>query len=180
MQVFAETERVLLREMLSTDDLGMFELDNDREVHQYLGNQPITLLEQARENIENIRGQYRENGIARWAVIEKSTGKFIGWAGLKLITEPVNNHIDYYDLGYRFIKEYWGRGFATECAKASLKYGFEILRPGAIYAMAHIDNTASRHVLEKCGLTCLETFDYSGITKNWFTITREEWLSGQS
>jgi ribosomal-protein-alanine N-acetyltransferase len=73
MQVFLETDRLIIREILPSDEVGMFELDSDPEVHKYLGNKPITNLEQARLNIEFIRQQYKDNGIGRWAVIEKES-----------------------------------------------------------------------------------------------------------
>src|SRR5918993_1172509 len=96
-----ETERLILREFLPSDDEGMFELDSNPEVHKYLGENPSHTIEQAREMIANIRQQYAENGIGRWAAIEKETGNFIGWSGLKFIREYENNRIHYYDVGYR-------------------------------------------------------------------------------
>jgi len=172
MKIFAETERLLLRELLPSDDSGMFELDSDSEVQRYLGNNPIKQIEEARNTIEFIRQQYLENGIGRWAVIEKETKSFVGWAGLKYVRETTNCHTNYYDLGYRFIKRFWGYGYATEAAKASIDFGFEQLKIKDIYAMADVSNGASRRVLEKVGLTYVETFDLNGIPHNWFRITR--------
>src|ERR1035437_6707591 len=134
MKIFTETERLILREILPSDDKGMFELDSDKEVHKFLGNKPVQNIEQSRQVIEFIGQQYLTNGIGRWAIIEKSTNNFLGWTGLKLVKEEINNHTDYYDLGYRLIKKYWGKGFATESAKASLDYGFNILQLTDIYA----------------------------------------------
>jgi RimJ/RimL family protein N-acetyltransferase len=128
LQIFTKTERLILREILPEDDEGLFQLDSDPDVQQFLGKKPIKSIEEAREVVRFIRQQYFDNGIGRWAVIEKSSNNFIGWAGLKLIREPVNNHCNYYDLGYRLIKRYWGQGFATEAAKASLKYGFSEMK----------------------------------------------------
>jgi len=172
MRIFVETERILLRELLPSDEIGMFELDSDSEVQRYLGNNPIKQVEEARRTIAFIRQQYLENGIGRWAVIEKETNNFVGWAGLKFERETTNNHINYYDLGYRFIKRYWGKGYATECASASLNFGFEQLKLKDIYAMADVSNIASRKVLEKVGLTFIETFDLDGIPHNWFRISK--------
>ena len=170
-----ETERLILRELLPADDEGMFELDSDPEVHLYLGNQPVKSIEEARAIIQSVRQQYIDNGIGRWAVIEKSSGNFVGWTGLKLIRELTNNHIDFYDVGYRLIKKYWGKGYATESAKVSLKYGFEQLKLNEIFGITHVDNMKSRKALEKCGLTYIETFERNGIPCNWFRITKEEW-----
>ncbi len=173
MQIFVETDRLILRELLPSDDKGMFELDSDKEVHQFLGNKPIENIEESRKIIEFVRQQYITNGIGRWAMIEKSTNNFMGWTGLKLVKETLNNHTNYYDLGYRLIKKYWGKGFATESAKASLEYGFTILQLTEIYGSADQNNLASRKVLEKAGLRYIETYDYDGRPTDWFKITRQ-------
>jgi [ribosomal protein S5]-alanine N-acetyltransferase len=172
MQIFVETERLQLRELLPSDDIGMFELDSNPEVQRYLGNKPIKSIEEARKSIEFIRQQYLENGIGRWAVIEKETNCFVGWAGLKYVREITNNHINYHDLGYRFITSYWGKGYATEAAKASVAFGFEQLKLKEIYAMADVNNDASRKVLEKVGLMLIETFGLDSIPHNWFRISK--------
>lgn len=179
MNVFAETDRLILRELLPSDKEGMFELDTDPEVHRYLGNHPVSQMEQIEEAIAFIRQQYVDNGIGRWALVEKSTGNFMGWGGLKLMKELTNGHINYYDLGYRLIKKYWGKGFATEASGVSLDYGFEKLKQDKIYAMADVRNSASRHTLEKSGLHFIEQFNYKGEEHDWFEITKEEWRKNQ-
>ena len=78
MQSVIETERLMIRELLPSDDLGMFELDNDADVHRYLGNKPVQTLEEAQEMIRFIRQQYATNGIGRWAIIEKRSKDFVG------------------------------------------------------------------------------------------------------
>lgn len=175
MEIFISTPRLILRELIPSDAAGMFELDSDKDVHLYLGNQPLTHIDQSKEVIRFIRQQYEENGIGRWAVIEKSTNRFIGWAGLKLVTTPVNGHVNYYDLGYRFIKQYWGKGYATECTKALLEYGFIKLQQEVIYAMTDAENMASARVLEKNGFRQTGVFDDEGVPHKWFEISKATW-----
>ena len=86
-KIFAETERLILREILDTDEDAFFEMDADPEVHRYLGNNPVKTKEEIKAAIKFIRQQYIDNGIGRWALIEKSTGEFVGWGGMKLIKE---------------------------------------------------------------------------------------------
>jgi RimJ/RimL family protein N-acetyltransferase len=176
LQIFAETERLILREILPEDAKGIFELDSDKEVHKFLGNNPINTLEKAQEIIQFIRQQYIDNGIGRWAVIEKKTGNFLGWAGLKLIREPINNHYNYYDLGYRFIRQYWGQGFASETAKASLEYGFGRLKLNEIFAIANCENLNSKRVLEKVGFKFTEVFDHEGVKHDWYRLAAYDWV----
>jgi [ribosomal protein S5]-alanine N-acetyltransferase len=170
MQIYATTARLILRELLHSDVDGMYALDSDATVHKYVGNKPITSKERAAEIIELIRQQYISNGIARWAVVLKETNEFIGWAGLKLITEPTNAHINFLDLGYRFIPQYWGQGFATECAMASLHYAFNTLQAKTVYAMCDSHNKASSNVLHKCGMRYEADFLHDGQPHKWFRI----------
>jgi len=171
MKIFLKTERLILREILPSDDEGMFELDSDKEVHKYLGNQPFTKIEDSREMIRFIRKQYEDNGIGRWAMINRETNEFMGWAGLKLMKDLTNYHINYYDLGYRLIKRFWGKGYATESARASISYGFNELKLNEIYAMADVGNRESRYVLEKAGLEYVEDFDFRGDQHAWYKIS---------
>ena len=173
MKIFAETERLILRELLLTDAEEMFELDSDPEVHRYLGNNPVTTVEQIVHVINFIRQQYIDNGIGRWAVVDKKTNEFVGWAGLKLITEETNSHKNYYDLGYRLKKKYWGLGIATEAAIASLDYAFDKLKTREVYAIANVENIGSNKVLKKLGFKLIEVFDFDGIKCNWYKIEFE-------
>jgi RimJ/RimL family protein N-acetyltransferase len=175
-QPIIETERLILRELLPTDVDGMFQLDSDPHVHTYLGNKPISSKQQAEDVIHFVRQQYIDNGIGRWAIVEKTTNTFIGWTGLKLVKEMTNKHINYYDLGYRLIRDYWGKGFATESASASLAYGFDTLKLNEVFAAADIENKGSNKVLKKLGFTQLEPFLYDNTTPhNWYKITQQEW-----
>jgi len=163
MKIFAETERLILREILPTDVKGMYQLDAAPDVHKYLGNKPVTSREQTVEVINFIRQQYIDNGIGRWAIIDKKSHEFLGWTGLKLVTDETNHHKNYYDLGYRLIKKYWGKGIATESAFASLEYAFYKLDAKEAYAMADCENNGSNNILKKVGLDFIETFDLDGI-----------------
>lgn len=176
MKIFAETKRLILREIVPEDAAAMFEMDSDPDVHRYLGNHPVKSIDEIKNVIQFVRQQYTDNGIGRWAIEEKSTGNFMGWTGLKLVTAPINNHVNYYDLGYRLLKRYWGKGIASETAVASLKYGFDNMNLDIIYGMADVDNVASNAILKKAGLKYIETFIYDGAKHHWYKITKGEWL----
>jgi ribosomal-protein-alanine N-acetyltransferase len=178
MKIFVETERLILREVMPSDVDGMFELDSDPEVHKYLGKNPITTKEKAKEAVEFIRRQYKERGIGRWAVVEKSSGAFIGWSGLKLNDEKekLNGKINFYDIGYRFIPRYWGKGYATESALAALKYGFETMNLEQIVGAAEVENIGSNKVLQKIGLKFINAFDDDEFdTCNWYELNKEDY-----
>jgi RimJ/RimL family protein N-acetyltransferase len=173
MQFLIETERLILREFRTSDYTAMFELDSNPEVHKYLGNNPVTDIQQVQKYITSIQQQYLDNGIGRWITIEKSSNEIIGWSGLKFITEYENNHINFHDVGYRFMPQYWGKGYATEATLTALHYGFEHLNVKKIIGTVHTENKASRRVLEKCGLQFVEKFMWNNIPCDWLEITNE-------
>ena len=175
MEQEIETERLILRKLTEDDVEGMFELDSDPDVHRFLGNNPLKSVEQSLEAIKLIQEQYITNKIGRWAVIEKVSGDFMGWSGLKLNTHIVNNHQNFHDIGYRFIKRFWGKGYATESALPWLNYGFNTLNIEVIYGLADIANAGSNNVLTKLGLEFIEEFDYDGIRHNWYKLSREQY-----
>jgi ribosomal-protein-alanine N-acetyltransferase len=78
-----------------------------------------------------------------------------------------NNHIGFYDLGYRFKFQHWNKGYATEASLACLKIGFEQLKLQEIIAMVHPDNLTSMKVAEKCGFEFVETFISEDTQWNW-------------
>lgn len=164
-----------MRPLVPSDAPGMFELDSDPEVHTFLGNNPITTLAKAEEVIEFIRGQYAELGIGRLAVLEKETGSFVGWSGLKLVTEEIIGLVNFYDLGYRLVRKHWGKGYATESSVASLELGFGQMNLSEIYAEADVDHDVSNHILQKVGLTHMGDLMHYGRPHNYYKITREEW-----
>ncbi|WP_040280610.1 GNAT family N-acetyltransferase [Psychroserpens damuponensis] len=178
MKFHLETKRLILRYITPLDVNGMFELDSNAHVHKYLGNNPITTKAQARDNITFINRQYKERGIARFAAIEKSSGQFIGWSGLKYNTgdkETIGTKRDFYDIGYRFIPEFWGKGYATESSIAILNYGFNNLNLPTIYGAAEIENIASNAVLKKIGLNHTEQFELEGKLINWYKLNKEDY-----
>lgn len=175
MKIYIETERLILRELLPSDATGMFALNSNPNVLQYLGIQPITTLDECRKSIRFIRDQYERNGIGRWAVVLKDSYEFIGWAGLKLVDEmTINNHRNHYDLGYRFIEKFWGQGYGYEAAQSIVNYGLQQLKIAKIYAFLDTNNTGSKRILEKCGLKFIEKFEENGELFDWMEIENKK------
>ena len=157
MNVVIETERLLLRTFSERDAPLIYELNLDPDVTRYT-HDPVKDLAHAAEILEKtIIPQYALYNHGRWAVHLKPTLDFLGWCGLKYRTE-----LNEIDLGYRFKKEYWGKGFATEAAYASIKYGFEKIGLQRIVGRAEIDNIGSWKVLEKCGMAYVGNEEVDG------------------
>ena len=147
MHVIIETERLILRRFESGEGQLIYTLNEDPEVTRYTGD-PVRDLAHANEVLDQvILPQYALYNHGRWAVHTKPGMEFIGWCGLKYRPER-----DEVDLGYRFIKTAWGKGFASEAAMASINYGFEKLGLRRIVGRAMPGNIASIKVLEKCGM----------------------------
>lgn len=152
MNIIIETERLLLRTFTLGDAPLIYELNLDPDVTRYTGD-PVKDLHHAQLILEQIiLPQYALYNHGRWAVhikpdMDPIAIGFIGWCGLK--NRPERNEID---LGYRFLKNVWGKGYATEAAFACLRYGFEKLNMQRIVGRAMPQNIASLRVLEKCGM----------------------------
>lgn len=150
------TPRLLLRELTPADADFAYELNNDPEVLQYTGDEPFDSVEAARNFLENY-SDYKRNSFGRWGVVLKETGTLIGWCGLKRDSETGE-----VDIGYRFFKKDWDKGYATEAASACLDKGFSVFRIDRIVGRARKDNAASIRVLEKLGMHFVEDFEEDG------------------
>jgi len=164
------TPRLILRDLEEHDADGIFALDSDPEVLRYIGTPVMTDLSEAAKVIAMIRRQYQENGIGRWAVELRETGKFVGWCGLKL--EKDVRPFTYYDIGYRMVRKHWGQGYATEAATACLQHGFEVLNYPEICAAVEAEHHASNRILQKIGLKQGEPFVYDGKVCNWYSLRK--------
>ncbi len=178
MTFYIETERLILRELRTTDLDGMFELDSNPEVHKYLGNKPVKTKAESQKMLDSIINQYKERGIGRFAAIEKVTGNFIGWSGIRLNTEyNMNGYTKYYDVGYRLIPKYWGKGYATESGKAAVNYAFNVLKLTKLYGITEMENQASHNALLKIGLHYVEDFYFEEeqLDLRWYELKKENY-----
>ncbi len=142
-----ETERLLLRDK-TPDDVGfMHRLLSDPAVMRYVGEGRPRGLEEVRAGLEKHIAHQQAHGFSLWLVLERAAGEPIGDCGLMHLEEGPE-----VEVGYRFVPEAWGRGYATEAAEASLAYGFDVLGLDEIVAVAYPDNAASRRVMEKIGM----------------------------
>jgi RimJ/RimL family protein N-acetyltransferase len=141
-----ETERLTLRPLVPADAAGLFRIILDPENVRFLGT-VSTSIEQIRSYIEKHITENAPHGLGFCAAILRSTGDMIGRAGLFLSNIGGKDEIE---LAYLFDKNHWGRGYATEAARAFIKYGDEI-GVGRMIAIVHPLNVASIRVIEKSG-----------------------------
>jgi [ribosomal protein S5]-alanine N-acetyltransferase len=174
--MYLETQRLILRKFEETDAERLFLLDSNPEVMKYIGVPPLSDISESENVIKMIQQQYLDNGVGRLAVIEKESGLLIGWSGLKLITQEINGYNNIYDLGYRFIPEYWEKGYALESAKASLDFGFNDLKAEIIYAHAHSENEGSNHILRKIGFEKTGEFTEPDGICFWYELQHQHYI----
>ena len=157
MQVFLETERLVLRRFTEDDVDTLVALDSDPAVMHFINGGTPT----SRDAIQNdflpafLRYYERFAGYGFWAAIEKSTGAFLGWFHFR---PPKGSSLDEAELGYRLRKAAWGRGYGTEGSRALIRKGFTEFGVERVVASTMAVNLASRRVMEKAGLTLVRTF----------------------
>mgnify|MGYP000165043155 CR=1 FL=1 len=161
-----QTERLRLRELTPDDAINFYRLNSDLEVMKYTGDSPFDSVESARQFLKHYT-DYTINGFGRWAVVDKKTNSFLGWCGLKL------NEENLIDIGFRFFQNEWGKGYATEAAKACLDYGFNHLNMDEIIGRAASENKASIRVLEKLNMLFWKQDNCKGIENSvYYTLSK--------
>ena len=168
-----ETARLRLRAFTSEDLEAFAALRADADVMRYIGlgggHGPQT-REVAAGWLERNERRWREYGLGMWAVVEREgDGELLGWCGLGRLedTETI-------EVGYGLAPRAWGRGIATEAARASVRFGFEELALPRVVAVAYPDNAASRRVMEKLGMRYVRNETHYGQDCVYYLITREE------
>lgn len=141
-----ETERLILRTWTYADAERLFEICSDAETMLHIGDRkPYESVEMAREFLNWVVPYQLKMGFSRWAVIEKQSGEIIGSCGFAF------RDMEEVELGYLFAREVWGKGFATEAARACLKYGFDEIGFETIIGLTDLDHEKSQNVLRKIG-----------------------------
>ena len=167
-----ETERLVIRPMEPDDAAGLFEMLRDPSTWEFIGEQNVSTLDDARELVARKAVYNEEHGFSMWTVIEKASGRPVGDCGLQLLEDGPE-----VELGYHMGPLYRGRGYTTEAAHACLRYGFEELGLERIVAIAWPENVASWRVMEKCGMRRVGLGFHYGHETVDYEITREEYAA---
>lgn len=143
-----QTLRIELREFVADDLPDLVSLDSDPRVTKYLAGgrpAPPEVIAATLRRILRYPTVYADLGI--WRASRRDTGAFIGWFSLKYAGKSSD-----IEIGYRLCPDAWGRGFATEGARALVGYGFDDLGLARIIGVTHRNNIASQRVLMKAGM----------------------------
>lgn len=172
MKILLETERLILRPFEIADAQELFEMNTDPEVLKYTGDIPLQSLKDAEDFITdyltNPNGQHLKYQMGRLAVIDKSDSRFLGFCGIK--TQDASKITD---IGYRFLRKHWGKGYATEACVAALDFAFNTHHKEQIIAHVHEYNFGSQKVAEKLGFTLKHRFLWDGeLPGRYYKLTR--------
>lgn len=167
------TPRLRLRPPARTDLEDIHLLGSDPEVMRYITFGKTQSRREARRDLaKRIRQSRGETGY--WIAEERENRSFIGWFALKPLPGTQEH-----EIGYRLMREKWGRGFATEGSLCLLNYGFGTLDLPQITAVAMPENQASRRVMEKIGMILRGTGIYYNTQCVVYTMKRDLFFANQ-
>ncbi|ASQ45539.1 GNAT family N-acetyltransferase [Legionella clemsonensis] len=152
MQII-ESERLIIREWYDKDYSSFIAMNADIQVMEYF---PAPLDEkETLAMIARIHAHIQQHGFGLWAAELKETKAFIGFIGLN--TPSFSSHFTpCVEIGWRLALPFWGKGLATEGAKALLAYGFKQLGLKEIVSFTTLKNVRSQRVMQKIGMSCDE------------------------
>jgi ribosomal-protein-alanine N-acetyltransferase len=181
--MYLETDRLVLRPYTMDDLFELHKIVSQKEVMKYLPEGVMT-QKQTKKTLTWIIECYKENtqkNIKKFSVgvFLKENKKLIGWCGLG----PLEFDPSEIEIYYGLSKSHWGKGFATEAARALLDYGFRIIGLKKIVAIVMPQNNASKRVIEKMGLVYRKQIEnlpakYKAYQEDvYFSLTRDEYDS---
>ena len=165
-----ETERLLLRE-ITPEDLDEFArvIFADTDVLRYMAKRDLTPVERAERARKVSVENWSKHGYGAWLITDKNSSNVIGSCDFD--TEEVNGGVE---LGYSIGKAYWGKGIATETARAAIRFGFDTAKMERIVGVVVPENTASWRVLERLGFVYEKSTQAYGWDELRFYILQRE------
>jgi RimJ/RimL family protein N-acetyltransferase len=151
------TARLLLRPWRPSDVSPFAEMSADPRVMEHF---PALLTrDEAIATVGRIEAHFAQHGFGLWAAEVPGVCDFIGFVGLW--TPNFSAHFTpCVEVGWRIAHAHWGNGYASEAAKAALRFGFDQLALSEIVAMTVPANWRSRHVMEKLGMSRRQEDDF--------------------
>jgi len=165
------TTRLILRPLVFEDAGVLHQIYQVEGVLHYFPSPNPPTLEKVQKFIASQASHWADHGYGNWALTLKDGGQLIGWAGPQFLPETGET-----EIGYLLARPFWGCGYATEAARASLAFIFGNFDFPRIIALVHPENIASAHVLEKCGLSLLDRKEYFGMQMCRYLIERDHFL----
>ena len=141
-----ETERLILREITSSDTLAIFKNFSNPDVAKWFFEQPLTEIKQAMQFIDEFNSEFQQGKGITWAIELKENNECIGTCGYGNVEFG-----DRGEIGFDLAQEYWGKGLMSEGLIAVINYGFSVLNLLKVEAHTYSNNFRAKHLLEKLG-----------------------------
>lgn len=167
-----ETERLTLRPFREADVPPIFELSQNPDVMRYVGDRKVPSLQDVWRWVAGWIGHWALRGYGQWAIEERSSGRLIGRAGIINPAEWPGA-----EVGYLLGRAWWGRGYATEAARAAMDWGFKEIAFPDLLSLIDPDNHASVAVATRLGESLRGDVDLWGHRVLVFGISRAEWAA---
>lgn len=153
MALSLETNQLLIREFAITDALFIVRLLNTPSWIKYIGDKGISTIRAAQQYIvERFHKGYEEKGYGAWLVSLKNTNEPVGLCGLFQ-----RGYLEFPDIGFAFLPQFEGKGYAYEATAATIQYAIQQLKLSCLLAITQDDNSRSVRLLERCGFAYKET-----------------------
>jgi RimJ/RimL family protein N-acetyltransferase len=177
-----ETSRLRMRQWRESDRTPFAAMNADPAVMEFFASPSSPTASDA--SIDAWQAQFAAQGWSNWAVELRESSEFIGFTGLS-VPRRTFSFSPCVEVGWRLARRFWGRGFATEAARAALRVAFERLSLSEIVSFTAVGNLRSRAVMERIGMrNTNQDFEYPGIIEGHplrlhclYRITRAEWAS---
>lgn len=150
LSAMLQTERLILRRWVSADRKPFAGMNSDPEVMKYFPS--VLSREESDELADRIEEHVVTHGFGLWALEISDLASFAGFVGLSMPGFEAS-FTPCVEIGWRLARAYWGHGYATEAASATLAFGFDELRLDQIVSFTVPGNARSRRVMEKLGMT---------------------------
>jgi ribosomal-protein-alanine N-acetyltransferase len=166
-----DTPRLFIRSLSLDDVPALTAILADPEVMKY-SVRGVYDAPAARRFVEWCLAGYETHGMGPWALVEKSTSALIGFCGVG--PERVGE-VEELNLGYRLARAHWGRGLATEAARAALDHVFGDMACESVVAIIDPEHAASLRVIEKAGFRKFENITFHGRAVRLYRLALGEW-----
>ncbi len=166
-----ESPRLTLRRLEERDAERLFEIYREPDVLRYFAVGPPDTIDDARAAIRRHLLRYEEWGFGLWATVLRETGELVGRCGLLMQNLDGDPEIE---IAYLIAPTHWGRGLASEAARAIRDYGFGPLKQDRLVSIIHVENERSKQVARAIGMTLDRTSKYLHIDVDVFAMRRPE------
>ena len=175
MKAIITTERLRLRPLGSGDLEQVHELWTDPGVRRFLFDDQVISVEQAASEITQSNERFKTDGCGLWGATLRDKPELIGFCGYRPFHDPPK-----LQLLYGFHPDHWSKGFATEAARAMIRFGFEQVGLSSILASADAPNTASLRVMEKAGMSFDRRETINGMDTISYSLDRQHFKPGSA